>query len=150
MTTRDALVQFLEESGMRPKGDPSPEIYPDDWFRLPIGSRRIPLFKHGAIKQSLMLHDLHHVLTGYGTDLRGEIELAGWELGSGGCGTRAFMWLDRLGVAFLALFAAPRSFFRACRVGRACRNLYRDDLDELLVLDPADLRRRAGLERDAG
>ena len=146
MTIRDELVTFLEQSGIRPAGDPSPEIYPDDWFRFPVGAKRVPLFKHGMIEQSLALHDLHHVLTGYGTDWDGELELAGWELGSGGCASHKFMWLDRLSVALIALVAAPRMFLRAYRAGRASRNLYREDLDELLTMEVGEVRRRARIE----
>jgi hypothetical protein len=35
-------------------------------------------------KRAVPLHDLHHVLTGYGTDWIGEAEIGAWELG-GGC-----------------------------------------------------------------
>ncbi len=147
MTTREELIRFLEARGIRPPGDPSPEIYTDDWFRFPFGSRQVPVFRLGPIKQSLMLHDIHHLLTGYGTDLRGELELAGWELGSGGCAAHKFMWFDRLGTALFALVGAPGAFFRAVRAGRASRNLYREDLDEVLALDVTELRSRMRIER---
>jgi hypothetical protein len=151
MTTRDELVEFLETLGVRTPGDPDPELYTDPWFRIPFGSRRVPIFKHGeALKQSLMIHDVHHVLTGYGTDFLGEVELAGWELGSGGCAAHRFMWFDRVGVAFVALFTGPRAFARAFREGRASRNLYRDDLEALLGLDVEDLRRRIHLPAPLG
>ena len=141
MTTREELVGFLEARGIRPKGDPSPEVYTDDWFR--VGGRR--MFKLGGIKTSLMLHDIHHLVTGYDTDLQGELEIAGWELGSGGCANHKFMWLDRGFTFLLALVTSPRALFRAFRRGRGSRNLYRADLDEILALDVEELRRRVSV-----
>ena len=39
-------------------------------------------------QRALRMHDLHHVLTGYGTDLAGEAEISAWEFrrGLGGLG----------------------------------------------------------------
>jgi len=36
-------------------------------------------------QQRLLLHDVHHLVTGYDTSFRGELELAAWELASPGC-----------------------------------------------------------------
>ena len=34
-------------------------------------------------RRAVRIHDLHHVVTGYQTDLRGEAEIGAWELASG-------------------------------------------------------------------
>ena len=41
---------------------------------------------------------------GYSTKLVGELELAAWELASGGCGLNLFFWLDRFLALALGLF----------------------------------------------
>src|SRR5215467_14616440 len=43
-------------------------------FRVPNTARH---------RWAIMLHDLHHVATGYGTDLVGEAEISAWELRRG-------------------------------------------------------------------
>jgi len=40
---------------------------------------------------AIMMHDLHHVTTGYGTDIPGEGEISAWELRRGLTGL-ASMW----------------------------------------------------------
>ncbi len=143
MTARDALIAHLESAGMRPRGDPSREVYRDRWFRIELGGLRIPVAPVGPFRGSVILHDLHHVLTGYGTDWRGEVAIAGWELGSGGCAGRVYMWLDRVSTFLFGLLAAPSTTLRAFRRGIAACNLYRLDADSVLEMEMEELKRRA-------
>ena len=141
METRERLAKYLEECGIRPKGNPSNELYPDNWFRVPLMGRRVPIFPLGGIKQSLVLHDIHHMVTGYDTDWKGELEIAGWELGSGGCARHKFMWFDRGFTFLLALIAAPAATLRAFRRGTRSRNLYGSDLDSILEMEFDEVQR---------
>ncbi len=134
MTTREALRAYLTEKGIRDKDDPDDQLYKDGWFRVYVGHRSLRLFPLGRMINSLALHDLHHLMTGYGTGWVGEAELVGWELASGGCGRHWIMWVDRLGAIPLMLIA-PRVSWRAIRAGWRCRNLYRTTIDELLERD---------------
>ena len=85
-TLREALTTYLTEKGIRSEEDPPDQLYKDDWFRFYLGHRRFRLVRLGGAIRSIAVHDAHHLLTGYGTDMRGEAELTGWELASGGCG----------------------------------------------------------------
>lgn len=100
-----------------------------------------PRFQRGLLAR----HDLHHVLTEYGTDLRGEAELGAWELATGP--KHWFVWLNDLGALFLGVLAPIRTA-KAFARGLACRSLYRDDTpyEVLLEMRIEELRARLGIE----
>ena len=73
-------------------------------------------------------HDLHHILTGYRPDWRGETFLAAWELASG----HGRYWTARLICLWafaLGLMVHPRQMFHAFREGRKNHSLYTLPLD---------------------
>ncbi len=140
-TLRDALTAYLTEKGIRSKEDPPDQLYKDDWFRFYVGHRSFRLLRLGGAIRSIAVHDAHHLLTGYGTDMRGEAELTGWELASGGCDRHWVMWIDRMiAIPTLMLFF-PRASIRAIKRGRNERNLYRLDLETALSMDLEEVRR---------
>ena len=145
MTARQALIAHLEKLGVRQPGDPSPEVYRDPWLRMAVAGRRIPVFPVWGFLGALALHDLHHLVTGYGTTLRGECEIAGWELGSGGCAWRLHMWVDRLSTFAFGLLAAPAATLRALRRGLRHRNLYGLRTDAVLAMDFDEVSRFVGV-----
>ncbi|MFK7991537.1 MAG: hypothetical protein AB8I08_36310 [Sandaracinaceae bacterium] len=99
-----------------------------------------PVFQRPLIAR----HDLHHVLTGYGTDLRGEAEMGAWEIGAGP--RHWFVWLNNLGALALGALAPVRTA-RAFVAGVRCRSLYRSELpyDAMLSMDVEALRHEVGL-----
>ena len=103
----------------------------------------MPVFPLFRLRRSLTLHDLNHLISGYDLSLRGEVENAAWELGSGGCGRYVFFWVDRIIIVLLGLLGMPRAVARAFRAGRRYRNLYQLDPDDALAADIEDLRRWA-------
>lgn len=89
----------------------------------------------------LHLHDLHHVVTGYGTGLVGEAEISAYELRAG---CRSFMvHLLCVGAILGAMFVAPRRIVRAWRRARGARTLYHTSIpyETLLGMSVAGLRR---------
>jgi hypothetical protein len=105
-------------------------------FQLPNGAAR---------QKAIAQHDVHHVLTGYLTDLTGEAEIGAFEL-RGGC-TNAFLWFINLAAVAVGLFIAPRRIVRAFRAAKGAHTLYRLDLAaaEVEPLTVAELRARAGI-----
>ncbi len=70
-------------------------------------------------------HDLHHVAAEYDTDWPGEVQISGWEIGSGCERFYAARILD-LGGWVVGLVIAPQQLFRAFLRGRdATTNLYK-------------------------
>ena len=89
----------------------------------------------------LHLHDLHHVVTGYGTGLVGEAEISAYELRAG---CRSLMvHLLCVGAILCALFVAPGRVVRAWRRARGARTLYYSTTpyETLLDMSVAELRR---------
>ena len=107
-------------------------------FRLPNGPAR---------QRAIAQHDVHHVLTGYHTDLTGEAEIGAFEL-RGGC-TSFFLWMINVAAVVAGMFIAPRRVLRAFRRARGARTLYALDLGaaEVAPLDVDALRERAGVPR---
>jgi hypothetical protein len=98
-----------------------------------------------ARKRVIPLHDLHHVLTGYGTDWMGEAEIGVWELRAG-CNTFIAYFLNGGGV-IIGLFLSPRRVWRAFRAARGQRTLYRDSVpyELLLQMSVGEVRTRLGI-----
>ena len=71
----------------------------------------------------MRIHDLHHVVTGYQTDLRGEAEIGAWELASGCLRWPAATILNLFALA-MGLVIAPHRMARAWSLGRHTQNLY--------------------------
>ena len=92
---------------------------------------------------AIMLHDLHHVATGYGTDLVGEGEISAWELRSGLGSLGLYVGSIVLGGALFGFMFAPRRVLHAFLQGGSKRALFdRPDLsyDVLMRMSVAELR----------
>ena len=143
LTLGEARARLFALSGFPPDGG-----YGDAWVVLKLW--RIPLaFPNTAgRRRAVRFHDLHHVLTGYRTDWRGEFEIAAWEV-AGGMRRYWEAWLlDLLGFA-CGLFVSPRRVYRAFVRGRRSRNLYFDEWDEaILSRSVGEVRRRLGLDSE--
>jgi len=140
-TLRDARHRYFADNGFGPSGG-----YDDAWVDFKLGPVPFPFPNTAPRVRAVRLHDLHHILTGYATDLCGELEISAWELGAGCAGMLA-AWQLNLGGLALGLFLVPRRTFRAFVRGRRCRTLYRETYDEaLLARSVAETRRATGLD----
>jgi hypothetical protein len=100
--------------------------YADPWADASFGPVPYAVPNPPARAAALRVHDLHHVVTGYGTSWRAESEISAWELGSGGGGRYGYAWFIALFGLFVGLLALPVATFRAFRRGRGSTNLYRE------------------------
>ena len=140
MTLGEARDDYFRANGFGPDGG-----YDDAWVDFRLGPIPMPFPNTAGRKRAVRFHDLHHVLTGYATDLRGELEISAWELGSGCAGYLA-AWQLNLGGLVAGLLACPRRTWRAFLRGRSSRNLYRG-----VAYDAALLGRRVGeVRRELG
>jgi hypothetical protein len=117
--------------------------------------RWVILFKFGPIPlgfpntagrlAAVRYHDLHHLATGYDTDILGEAEIAAWELGSGCEEFPAAWFLNHIALPLGVMRDAGRirrAFTRGCRT----RNLYSEpSVDALLDERLGVLRERLGM-----
>jgi hypothetical protein len=140
-TLAHARDDYFRANGFGPNGG-----YDDDWVDFKLGPIPMPFPNTPSRKRAVRFHDLHHALTGYATDVRGEFEISAWEVASG-CADHVAAWQLNLGGIVGGLLVAPRRTWRAWVRGRQSRNLYRTDYDEaLLGRRVADVRRELGLD----
>jgi len=144
MKTREALWEFLVEKMIRARGETFDDYFSERWVRATIGGRSVPVLPIWGYRKALLIHDTHHLLTGYGTHFAGELELAGWELGSGGCRWNVIFWVDRIVGVLIGLVFMPRAIWRAFRTGLRGHNLYGWKPDELLEGDVEEMRKYVG------
>lgn len=101
---------------------------------------------------AIMLHDLHHVATGYGTNPAGEGEIAAWELRRGLRPLGLYTGLIASSALLLGLIVAPRRVLRAWRdSGAGRRSLFHDrsrSYDQLVSLSTAALRQSLRIPAD--
>lgn len=146
LTVREARERFLAESGF------SLDDYGARWVRLDVGPFAFHIPNTKGRQRAVPLHDLHHVATGYATDIRSEFETAAWELAAG-CGGYLAAWVLNLPGAVAGLLLSPRRALAAWRRGRACRSLYRllpdgGPLESILDMSVGELRALIGLTAD--
>ncbi|MBN8609324.1 MAG: hypothetical protein J0L92_01980 [Deltaproteobacteria bacterium] len=142
MLVKDALAQYFAINGFTTAAYTAPTV------EIPIGPVTIPLPNTAGRKKVVKLHDLHHLATGYGTDLVGEAEIGAWELRAGCVGLAAYVY-NGMAVA-MGLLIAPLRTVQAFRDARGTTTLYRLglDYDAAMALDVAELRARLGVKRE--
>jgi hypothetical protein len=73
----EALAAYLNENGF------TTEQYDADVVNITFFRFTFPLLNPPQRKIAVRFHDLHHLVTGYGTDPMGEAEISAWELRRG-------------------------------------------------------------------
>lgn len=115
--------------------------YSAKWVDLKIGPIPVPFPNTASRVKAVRYHDLHHLLTGYDTDWRGEFEISAWEIAAG-CKNFAAAWVLNLGGIAGGVFTSPVRTFRAFVRGLHDRTTYGEDYDTLLALTVGAARDR--------
>lgn len=117
LTLAAMLREHLLRSGLPADGgDTEPFAVVKLLGRIPY-----PIPNTKARKRAVKIHDLNHLVTGYLTDRKGELQISAWELASGGCQSYAAAWtLDLVGL-FAGFFICPRLTVQAFLGGRSNR-----------------------------
>lgn len=142
ISVHDARRQYFRDNGF------SMDTYDAPTVAIPIGPFTLPLPNSEGRKKLVRFHDLHHVATGYGTDLIGEGEIGAWEIAAGCTNVAGYVYN---GLAMLTGFVlAPRRVVTAFRHGRRGTTLYKlalseEDVVELLAGPVASLRARLSI-----
>jgi hypothetical protein len=134
LTMHDARTRYFEANGFGADGG-----YADAWVDFKLGPIPFPFPNTPQRIDAVKFHDLHHVLTGYDTDIVGEFEISAWEIAAG-CKRYAAAWVLNLAGLAGGLFTAPRRVFAAFVRGRRSQTLYARAFDPLLERRVGDLR----------
>jgi hypothetical protein len=142
LSLRDARGRYFADNAFGDDGG-----YAKKWVKLQLGPLPFAFPNSAARVRAVKYHDLHHVVTGYATDVVGEAEIGAWEIGSG-CASFVAAWILNLYAMVLGFLSGhPGAVWRAFVRGRHTRNLYRDEYDEaLLDARLGSVRARLGLE----
>ena len=91
LTMREARRRYFEANGFGTNGN-----YDDAWVDFKLGPLPFPFPNTAGRVKAVRYHDLHHVVTGYATDIAGEFEISAWEIAAG-CKGFAAAWVLNLG-----------------------------------------------------
>ena len=131
----EARSLYFETSGFGDDGG-----YSDERVDLKFGPFTFSIPNSPARIRSVKLHDLHHIATGYKTDLVGESEIAAWEVAIG-CEDHYAAWVLNLLAMSYSLVLCPRRVTRAFLRGHGAQNLYgREFGEDLLQQTVSELR----------
>lgn len=143
-TPREILSKFYSDNNLDPDGGQSSssvkiELTPKFHFYFP---------NFDARRKAVVLHDIHHLLTGYTTTLSGESEISAWEIGSGCENYWAAFLIDTSGVVMgipFNLISVLKAFSR----GRKTKNLYHNNLsnNKILGMKISELRKHLYLDK---
>jgi len=122
---REVLPSFyenykLEKDGGKKESSVKIDLFAGIHFYIPNTNSR---------RKVLLKHDLHHIITGYKSNVIGETEISAWEVASG-CNKYWTAWaLDFYAMAWGVWFN-PLGIFRAFVRGRRSKNLYGNHISD--------------------
>jgi hypothetical protein len=142
-TLFEARTRYFERNGFGSDGG-----YSAKWVHVKLGVIPFAFPNVASRVRAVRYHDLHHVLTSYGTDMNGEAEIAAWELATNCRGFYA-AWLLNFGSLAYGSLVCPRRAHAAFVRGRHTANLYDRDFDDTLLGRTVSAQRaELGLDRD--
>jgi hypothetical protein len=145
LSLAEARARYFRANGFGEDGG-----YGKRWVELRLGPLPFAFPNTAARVRAVRYHDLHHVVTGYATDVVGEAEIGAWEIASG-CAGFVAAWILNLYALTLGLATDAGATFRAFVRGRRTRNLYGLAYDEaLLAARVGEVRARLGLDAAPG
>lgn len=117
------------------------------WGRIKVWKFHIPIPNTESRKKALVFHDIHHIVTGYDGNWRGEVSIGAWEIASG-CGEYWVAWYLNLGAMGVGLFIYPQSVFKAFIRGKRTENLYHHTIpqDEASQMQVGELQKKLKLD----
>ena len=142
LPVREALEAYLAENAF------TTEEYDAKTVRLSFWGFRFTLPNPASRQLAVRFHDLHHVMTGYGTDPAGEFEVSAWEMRRGIGVFGNYVRLIIVSGALAGFLLYPRRTLAAWKRARSTPRLPEPSLrlyDELLDLSVGSLRQRYGV-----
>lgn len=117
MTVKEKLIEFYKKNNLAIDGSVN-----EDWneFRISYFSFIFPNLN----KKGYLLHDVNHLLSGYGIDWYGEFETAAWEIGSGGRQGFGLSWFYPITGLILGIILTPKRTLAAYKQGRRRKNAH--------------------------
>ncbi|HRH01922.1 MAG TPA: hypothetical protein PLN13_01155 [Bacteroidia bacterium] len=123
------------------------DAYTAKKFSIKVGNFPINLPNIPSRVKVARFHDIHHVLTGYAANWKGEAEIGAWEIATG-CEKYFVAWFLNFGALLVGIILYPKAVFKAFNRGLKTKtNLYHNfDYEPLLDLSIKELREKIGLK----
>jgi len=140
---REILNKFYSDNHLEQDGGNSLSS-----VKIEMGSKFHFYFPNfNARRKAVIKHDIHHLLTGYNTTLKGESEISMWEIASGCKTYKAAFFIDTSG-AMLGFLINYWGILKAFARGRRTKNLYHDmfTAEQALDMKINDLRQQLLLD----
>lgn len=117
---REALDEYFRKFGLGKDGGLNKK-----WAKLKVGPLYIPFPNTKARRKALVYHDIHHLITGYSGEWKGEASISAWEIASG-CGNFYAAWFLDIGGLCIGIILFPSSTYNAFIRGSRSKNLYHE------------------------
>ena len=143
-TPREILEKFYADNHLDLDGGQSKSYVRIDI--MPSFHMYIPNFD--ARRKAVIKHDIHHLITGYETNMAGETEISMWEVASGCKKYWAAFVIDTLGAMMGFWFNLPKllkSFARGRRTGNLYHGKY--TVEQALDMRVGELRKEFKLDQ---
>lgn len=112
-TLQHQLELFYEKHGYGREGG-----IDNDWIWLKFKYFSLPIPNIKGRRENVWRHDLLHILLDYDTSWKGETQVSGWVMGSGGWGKFYVGWLFAFAMFGIAIVFFPTSTFQSFIRGR--------------------------------
>ncbi len=147
LTVREARDAYLAENGF------TVAAYDEAWTDASFFGIKFAVPNTKSHRVAIMLHDLHHVATGFGTDLVGEGEISAWEARRGLGPLGLYVGGIVVSGGLMGLLLAPRRAARAFRASSRAPSLFplakardfTERYEALLSMTVGDLRKTLGV-----
>lgn len=142
MLVKDALIEMFARFGI------PANAYTAKSFVIRVGKISVPLPNIPARVKIARFHDIHHIVTAYPANWRGEAEIGAWEIATG-CRYSFIAWFLNTGAVAVGLFSHPKAVIKAFKRGRNTRtNLYHNfEYEPLLQMAVKEVREKIGLDK---
>lgn len=142
LPVQEALEVYLSENGF------TTDEYDLDVVKATFWGITITLPNPPSRKLAVRFHDLHHLMTGYGTDPVGEGEISAWELRKGIGVFGLYVQLIIFFGTLLGMIHSPRKVWRAWSASRSEVRLppaSMERYEQLLTISLGELRALYGV-----
>lgn len=136
LTVRQARDRYFQESGLPLDGG-----YDLRWVPVKWGFLTLYLYNGAARRRVVQLHDIHHVVTGYSSDFRGEAAISAWELAAGVSNKHTARILDLAGLSYGG-YLFPKTTFQAYVLGTQSKTLYSEGFSQSLLEESVETLRK--------
>jgi hypothetical protein len=112
-TLQHQLENFYEVNGYGEEGGIN-----NNWIWLKFKYFSLPIPNVKGRRENVWRHDMLHILLNYDTSWKGETQVSGWVMGSGGWGKFYVGWLFAFAMFGIAIVFFPKSTFQSFIRGR--------------------------------